>query len=187
MLKTTLDFNRNETVTLIPNSGVQFLNFAFDIAEVERLSRLVTYERDAVEDNREDLVLYPVRQDSEGLRLYRPRGSAAEHEADEECTYSMKAEAALSRLGSNLNTILAEVERERIAISRANSRVRDLQAQQRLSETQSRTLSREIAALNGDVNRLQSSSGNPAQQAQLRQQIAQRKAAINAYAKVAVF
>lgn len=92
-----------------------------------------------------------------------------------------------ANIGSNLNTMLAEVERERIAISQANSRIRDLQAQQRLSETQSRTLNREIAALNSDVNRLSTSGGNPAQTAQLRQQIAQRKAAINSYANVAVF
>lgn len=91
-----------------------------------------------------------------------------------------------ANLGGNLNTILAEVESERMAISRANSKVRDLQAQQRLSQSQSSSISREIAAMNADVNRL-AASGNPAQQAQLRQQVAQRKAAVNAYANTAVF
>lgn len=92
-----------------------------------------------------------------------------------------------ANLGDNLNTLLAEVEKERMAISRANSRVRELQAGQRLSAAQSRNVSREIAALNNDVDRLSASNGNPAQQARLRQQIAQRKAAVNAYANTAVF
>lgn len=92
-----------------------------------------------------------------------------------------------ANIGGNLNTLLAEVEKERLAISAANSRIRSLQASQRLTATQSRTLSREIAALNSDVDRLSASNGNPAQQAQLRRQIAQRKAAVNAYANTAVF
>ena len=92
-----------------------------------------------------------------------------------------------ANLSGNLNTLLAEVERERIAISRANTRIRELQAQQRLTAAQSQTLNREIAALNGDVNRLSASSNNPSQAAALRSQIAQRKAAINSYATVAVF
>ena len=81
MLKTTLEFNRNETVTLIPNSGVQFLDFAFDIADVARLSRLVTYdavsaEARSADSTRQELLIYPVEQTGDGTRLYRPRGSA---------------------------------------------------------------------------------------------------------------
>lgn len=102
MLKTTLEFNRNEMVTLIPNTGVQFLDFAFDIADVARLSRLVTYHAVAAEtrsadSTHQELLIYPVEQSGDGTRFYRPRGSAGPVEADPETTYGVKAEAALTR------------------------------------------------------------------------------------------
>ena len=71
-------------------------------------------------------------------------------------------DARQANLGGNLDTILAEVERERIAISRANTRLRQLRAEQRLSSAQASQISREIAALDADVNRLPRTSGNPA-------------------------
>lgn len=86
----------------------------------------------------------------------------------------------------NSRVIFAEIERERIAISNANNRIRQLQAQQQLSASQSSALNRQIAMLNSDVGRL-ASTGNPQQQAQLRGRIAARKAAINSYAGAAVF
>lgn len=102
MLKTTLEFNRNETVTLIPNSGVQFLDFAFDIADLARLTRRVTYNTLPADAHpqtgavTEELLIYPVEQAAEG-QFYRPRGGAGPVEADPDNTYSVKAEAALAR------------------------------------------------------------------------------------------
>ena len=84
-------------------------------------------------------------------------------------------------LKTNQATIAKEVERERIAISQANSRIRNLQAQQRLTSSQVSSINREINALNSDVNRL-SSTGDPQQAAALRARIKQRKAAINSFA-----
>lgn len=92
-----------------------------------------------------------------------------------------------ANLGANLDTILAEVENERMAISRANGRIRDLQAQQRLTQSQSVAVNREMAALDSDVNRLSRSASNPTEAAMLRSRIQQRKAAVNSYANVAVF
>ena len=40
MLKPIIEFKPTETVTLIPNSGVQFLDFGFDRALARKLSRM---------------------------------------------------------------------------------------------------------------------------------------------------
>ncbi|MCA8879444.1 MAG: hypothetical protein KDA73_05650 [Rhodobacteraceae bacterium] len=89
-------------------------------------------------------------------------------------------------LTANYDRISAEVERERIAISRANSRIREAQAAQQITAAEARTLNGQIAALNSDVNRLAKTS-DPTQQAALRQQIDQRKNAINDYSDITVF
>jgi hypothetical protein len=89
-------------------------------------------------------------------------------------------------LTANYDRIAAEVEQERIAISRANSRIRDAQAAQRITSAEARMLNGQIAALNSDVNRLARTS-DPTQQAALRQQIDQRKKAINDYSDITVF
>lgn len=88
-------------------------------------------------------------------------------------------------LRSNQATIAREVEKERIAISRANTRIRELRAAQRLSSSQLSSIDREIGALNNDVNRL-SQTGDPQQAAALRARIKQRKAAINSFANAVV-
>lgn len=88
-------------------------------------------------------------------------------------------------LGTNAATIAREVERERIAISRANTRIRSLQAQQKLSAGEVSAINREINALNNDVNRL-SRTSNPQQSAELRARIKKRKAAINGLANAVV-
>lgn len=101
MLKSVLEFSPSETITLIPNSGVQFIDFAFDVTQIQQLSRLVTYvEKPADEGDAREVTLYPARTDKEGTRLFRPRGAAADVEADEEATYSIKGEAALARLNN---------------------------------------------------------------------------------------
>lgn len=91
----------------------------------------------------------------------------------------------IDNLGRNEGTLLAEIERERIAVSRATTRVRELQAQQRLSASQAADINRQIDALNRDINRL-SQTSNPQQADALRVQIERRKDAINAFANVAV-
>lgn len=100
MLKTILDFSPAETITLIPNSGVQFIDFAFDVAQVARVSRPVTCveQGSGGAEGWRDMVIYPVHSDAEGERFYRPRGQTSEIEVDEDASYSIKAETALSRL-----------------------------------------------------------------------------------------
>ncbi len=101
------------------------------------------------------------------------------------CSSGGHFETRQQNLKLNQATIAKEVERERIAISRANSRIRDLQAAQRLSSGQVSSINREINALNSDVNRL-SRTSDPQQAAALRARIKQRKAAINSFANVVV-
>lgn len=101
------------------------------------------------------------------------------------CSSGGHFEARQQNLKLNQATIAKEVERERIAISRANTRIRDLQAAQRLSSGQVSSINREINALNSDVNRL-SRTSDPQQAAALRARIKQRKAAINSFANVVV-
>lgn len=87
----------------------------------------------------------------------------------------------------NTGTLFAEVERERMALSVANTRIRQLQSQQALTQGQARAVSQQIVQLNGDIDRLANPRNSPVQSAQLRGQIAQRKAAVNGMAGMAVF
>jgi SMC interacting uncharacterized protein involved in chromosome segregation len=82
--------------------------------------------------------------------------------------------------------VSAEVEGERLALSAANTRIRELQAEQRISASQVALINREVAALQNDLNRLARTDGNTSQAAALREQVAKRKAAINAITNLAV-
>jgi chromosome segregation ATPase len=103
------------------------------------------------------------------------------------CSNEGQFRARQENLASNLGTISAEVERERIAISEANSRIRALQREQRITSEQAAQINREIAALNSDVDRLSRAGSDPTQAAQIRARIDSRQAAINQFADIAVF
>lgn len=97
MLKPVLDFTENETISLVPNSGVQFIDFALHANDINGLSRPVTY-RDRNGDTSEVSIhpVYPGPQDAD-YRIFRMVPGGPLQEVDEDHTYDVKAAAALSR------------------------------------------------------------------------------------------
>jgi SMC interacting uncharacterized protein involved in chromosome segregation len=102
------------------------------------------------------------------------------------CSNQRQFDARIANLESNSAMVSAEVEGERLALSAANTRIRELQAEQRISASQVALINREVAALQNDLNRLARTDGNTSQAAALREQVAKRKAAMNAIANLAV-
>jgi hypothetical protein len=102
------------------------------------------------------------------------------------CSSSGQFDARAQNLQSNAATLSAEVEKERIAISLATTQVRELQAQQKITQEQAAAISREMAVMQQDLNSLSRSGDDPAQAEALRAKIAASKAAINSFANVAV-
>jgi hypothetical protein len=98
VLKTLLDFSPNETVTLIPNSGVQFMDFGFRAEAMPRSGRSVTAVRTGTAD---EVVIYPVHTDEDGEGVhYRERPSGQRRPVDEDATYTIKPDTALTRLNN---------------------------------------------------------------------------------------
>ncbi|WP_306114443.1 MULTISPECIES: virulence factor SrfB [unclassified Roseovarius] len=98
MLKTIIDFRESEMVSLIPNSGVQFMDFAFAEAQVESMTRPVTFvEHDATGA---EVTIYPVHIDQgseDKTRFYYPRDTNVMQEVDDDNVYSVKGTDALER------------------------------------------------------------------------------------------
>lgn len=101
------------------------------------------------------------------------------------CSGQGQFDQRISNLQLNADTIATEVQNERLAVVSANTRIRSLQAEERLTADQVARLNDEIAALQSDLNRL-AQTRDPATAAALRERIRARKAAINAIADVTV-
>lgn len=96
MLKELVDFPNS--VTLIPNSGLQFLDFGFQESAVERLSRNFWPEiKGPAEENdtRHRVTIHPLVDDEEGQRVYIPAGESRPRVAPEEDQYTFRAVRAL--------------------------------------------------------------------------------------------
>lgn len=93
MLKTTIDFKSSETVTLIPNSGVQFIDFAFDAGAQPPLSRnfAVTPAAPGAVN------IHILAKDEDGNLHYTPPGAARPVIPEDDDTYGMNADNALAR------------------------------------------------------------------------------------------
>jgi hypothetical protein len=95
LLKPIIEFGRDETVTLVPNSGIQFLDFAFHREAFEGMGRAVTFVSDWEDPS--GVTIYPVHPGPEDTRIYHPKGSDRPQEAEEDDIYAVKAVAALDR------------------------------------------------------------------------------------------
>lgn len=98
MLRHLIEFKPGETVTLIPNSGIQFLDFGFRRDQVARLSRAFAAVVRADGATADIYPLYPDPDGGENRVYFPPGGDAAGVVADEDQIYSLKAEAALLSL-----------------------------------------------------------------------------------------
>jgi hypothetical protein len=97
LLKPVLNFTENEMISLVPNSGVQFIDFAFNLSTIQGKSRSVTF-RDRV-DSPGEVTIHPVHPAPENAdyRVFRPALDAPLQEVDEDEVYSLKSTAAVSR------------------------------------------------------------------------------------------
>ncbi len=99
MLKPPFDYR--PVTSLIPNTGIQFLDFALKLGEVERLSR--SFWPEVHEDRRDEeghplMTLHPLSKDNEGNLLYVTPGAPQGIEPPEEETFSVRAAQALEVL-----------------------------------------------------------------------------------------
>ncbi|MGB3314430.1 MAG: virulence factor SrfB [Albidovulum sp.] len=98
MLKSIIDFRESEMVSLIPNSGVQFMDFAFSESHVESVARPVTFVEHS--DSAFEVTIFPVHIDQESeerTRFYYPRDTSVMQEVDDDNVYSVKVTDALRR------------------------------------------------------------------------------------------
>ena len=73
MLKTLIDFKPTETVTLIPNSGVQFIDFGFTLAGSRRLSRSFAFVPEG-EVAKGAVSIFPLEPGPDDTLVYRRPG-----------------------------------------------------------------------------------------------------------------
>ena len=73
MLKTLIDFKPTETVTLIPNSGVQFIDFGFTLAGSRRLSRSFAFVPEG-EVAKGSVSIFPLEPGPDDTQVYRRPG-----------------------------------------------------------------------------------------------------------------
>lgn len=96
MLKTLIEFKPTETVTLIPNSGVQFLDFGFNAAAAAKLSRAFAFVQ---EPSAPDTVaIHPLEPGPDDTLVYVRPGETVRITAHEDQIYSMNPDNALKRL-----------------------------------------------------------------------------------------
>ncbi|PJN94026.1 hypothetical protein CNY89_16950, partial [Amaricoccus sp. HAR-UPW-R2A-40] len=96
MLKPIIEFKPTETVTLIPNSGVQFLDFGFDRAAARKLSRAFAFVRDPGPGD--TVSIHPLEPGPDDALVYVRPGETARITAHEDQIYSMNPDNALDRL-----------------------------------------------------------------------------------------
>ena len=96
MLKPIIEFKPTETVTLIPNSGVQFLDFGFDRALARKLSRAFAFVRDPGPGD--TVSIHPLEPGPDDTLVYVRPGETARITAHEDQIYSMNPDNALDRL-----------------------------------------------------------------------------------------
>ena len=96
MLKTLIDFKPTETVTLIPNSGVQFIDFGFTLAGSRRLSRSFAFVPEG-EVAKGAVSIFPLEPGPDDTLVYRRPGDPQPITAHEDQIYGMNPENALER------------------------------------------------------------------------------------------
>lgn len=99
MLKPPFDYR--PVTSLIPNTGIQFLDFALKQSDVERLSR--TFWPEVHEDQRDEegrplVTLHPLVKDEEGRFLYKTESAPKGIEPPEDETFSVRASQAMELL-----------------------------------------------------------------------------------------
>lgn len=96
MLKPLIEFKPTETVTLIPNSGVQFMDFGFDSAAAAKLGRSFAFVRDP--GSADTVSIHPLEPGPDDSLVYIRPGETTRITAHEDQIYSMNPENALRRL-----------------------------------------------------------------------------------------
>lgn len=96
VLKTIIEYRSTETVTLIPNSGVQFLDLGFSRDALSVKSRSFAFVRDAVSPD--SVAIHPLEPGPEDTLIYAKQGDPTPIIAQEDQIYSMNPDAALERL-----------------------------------------------------------------------------------------
>lgn len=94
MLKTLIEFKPGETVSLIPNSGVQFMDFGFDAAAVDSLSRKFAFADD---DTPGMVCIFPLQVGADQEVFYTVPGQTRPIEPDDDHIFGMMAVDALAR------------------------------------------------------------------------------------------
>ena len=100
MLKRLYGFKADSVVGLIPNSGVQFLDFGMKPESIKDLKRAFwdeINERDRDAEGRPAVDLHPLDRDGEGTYFFR-RLDGSIGEPEEDAVYTVRAEQALERL-----------------------------------------------------------------------------------------
>ena len=95
MLKSLIEFKPGDTVTLIPNSGVQFLDFGFDRAAVARLSRGFAFVEDAAPGT---VSIFPLEPGPDDSLVYRRPDGGGPITAHEDQIYQIGAGKVLDWL-----------------------------------------------------------------------------------------